>query len=410
LSGRAQREGAVSPSPGAGAAADTAADMVAPATSRGSMLRSARASTKAPSSALRRKAIDSSRAEGRGYPQCTNHADPGVDPLGEHLGGEPGAMLFVGAGHLEGDGGDRAGVREVGLDQQLGRVGEGDPAWRARGRFPDSAPRPPGLGTSAGGTDHLRGQLLLAAGGRSGRSIRRVRRPRRRICLSPVPTYPLRRNSSPDFVKIRVFVSAMTALPYNLPALFQRSILAHSRTIYQEASGEGACTWLRWSCPRDDRVPGHRRPGPGAGVPTWGDDDRVGLAARRRRAGPDFRCVVPTLPLGGHRQPMRPDADLSLAGLAVLVDEFLERLDLREVTLVQNDWGGAQVMVALGRDERIAPAGPGRLRSVRQHYPPGVPGRVLQLAARVPRGAGQRRCACCAYRRAAPRPGLLGLE
>lgn len=100
---------------------------------------------------------------------------------------------------------------------------------------------------------------------------------------------------------------------------------------------------------------------------------------------PDFRCVVPTLPLGGHRQPMRPDADLSLAGLAVLVDEFLERLDLREVTLVQNDWGGAQVMVALGRDERIA-----RLALVAceafDNYPPGVPGRVLQLAARVPGG------------------------
>jgi pimeloyl-ACP methyl ester carboxylesterase len=100
---------------------------------------------------------------------------------------------------------------------------------------------------------------------------------------------------------------------------------------------------------------------------------------------PDFRCVVPTLPLGGHRRPMHPDADLSLAGLAVLVDEFLERLDLREVTLVQNDWGGAQVMVALGRDERIS-----RLVLVAceafDNYPPGLPGRALQLAARVPGG------------------------
>jgi pimeloyl-ACP methyl ester carboxylesterase len=99
----------------------------------------------------------------------------------------------------------------------------------------------------------------------------------------------------------------------------------------------------------------------------------------------DFRCVVPTLPLGGHRRPMHPDADLSLAGLAVLVDEFLERLDLREVTLVQNDWGGAQVMVALGRDERIS-----RLVLVAceafDNYPPGLPGRALQLAARVPGG------------------------
>jgi pimeloyl-ACP methyl ester carboxylesterase len=36
----------------------------------------------------------------------------------------------------------------------------------------------------------------------------------------------------------------------------------------------------------------------------------------------DYRCVLPTLPLGGHRQPMRPDADLSLPGIARLVGEF----------------------------------------------------------------------------------------
>src|SRR3977135_968249 len=29
----------------------------------------------------------------------------------------------------------------------------------------------------------------------------------------------------------------------------------------------------------------------------------------------DYRCVVPTLPLGGHRMPMRPDADLSMRGI-----------------------------------------------------------------------------------------------
>ena len=101
--------------------------------------------------------------------------------------------------------------------------------------------------------------------------------------------------------------------------------------------------------------------------------------------GAEYRCVTPTLPLGGHRHPMRADADLSLADLAVLVAEFLERLDLHEVTLVQNDWGGAQVMVALGRDERVA-----RLVLIAceafENYPPGLPGRALALAARVPGG------------------------
>jgi len=28
----------------------------------------------------------------------------------------------------------------------------------------------------------------------------------------------------------------------------------------------------------------------------------------------DFRCVLPTLPLGAHRRPMRADADLSMRG------------------------------------------------------------------------------------------------
>src|SRR3712207_1371899 len=59
---------------------------------------------------------------------------------------------------------------------------------------------------------------------------------------------------------------------------------------------------------------------------------------------PDYRCVLPTLPLGGHRRPMRPDADLSLRAMAGLVAEFLERLDLCDVTLVGNDWGGAQLL------------------------------------------------------------------
>ena len=32
--------------------------------------------------------------------------------------------------------------------------------------------------------------------------------------------------------------------------------------------------------------------------------------------GPGFRCIRPILPLGAHRRPMRPEADLSLRGQA----------------------------------------------------------------------------------------------
>jgi pimeloyl-ACP methyl ester carboxylesterase len=66
------------------------------------------------------------------------------------------------------------------------------------------------------------------------------------------------------------------------------------------------------------------------------------------------RCICPTWPLGGHRQPMKPDADLSLLALGRLIGEFLERLDLHDVTLIQNDWGGVQVLLAQGDASRVA--------------------------------------------------------
>ncbi|HSZ14569.1 MAG TPA: alpha/beta hydrolase [Solirubrobacteraceae bacterium] len=68
----------------------------------------------------------------------------------------------------------------------------------------------------------------------------------------------------------------------------------------------------------------------------------------------DYRCVAPTLPLGGHRHPMRADADLSMRGIAELLGELLERLDLRDVTLAMCDWGGPQLLVGSAYDERIA--------------------------------------------------------
>src|SRR5215218_4229852 len=77
--------------------------------------------------------------------------------------------------------------------------------------------------------------------------------------------------------------------------------------------------------------------------------------------GPGVRCVRPTLPLGAHRQPMRPEADLSLRGQVRLLAEFLERLELEEVTLVFNDWCGAQLLVAEGWDGRVGAVGPGLL-------------------------------------------------
>jgi pimeloyl-ACP methyl ester carboxylesterase len=68
----------------------------------------------------------------------------------------------------------------------------------------------------------------------------------------------------------------------------------------------------------------------------------------------DYRCIVPDLPLGSHTTPMKEDADLSPYGMAKLIDDFLAALDLRDVTLVGNDTGGAFCQLVITRHpERI---------------------------------------------------------
>lgn len=69
---------------------------------------------------------------------------------------------------------------------------------------------------------------------------------------------------------------------------------------------------------------------------------------------PGCRCVRPTLPMGGHRHPMRRGADLGHRGQARLLLELCELLDLRDVTLVLNDWGGGQFAVLEPGAARIA--------------------------------------------------------
>ena len=107
------------------------------------------------------------------------------------------------------------------------------------------------------------------------------------------------------------------------------------------------------------------------------DDVIVVLAA-------DHRVVAPTLPLGAHRLPMHPDADLSLPGIARLVTEFLDRLDLQDVTLVGNDTGGAIVQILVGdgapRIGRIVLASCDAF----DNFPPGLTGKTLVLTGKLP--------------------------
>jgi pimeloyl-ACP methyl ester carboxylesterase len=96
------------------------------------------------------------------------------------------------------------------------------------------------------------------------------------------------------------------------------------------------------------------------------------------------RCVVPTLPLGAHRRPMHRDADLSLAGYATMVEELLERLDLREVTLVQNDHAAA-IVLAGRAPQRVARLVLSSCEAF-ENYPPGLPGKNIRITALLPGG------------------------
>lgn len=98
-----------------------------------------------------------------------------------------------------------------------------------------------------------------------------------------------------------------------------------------------------------------------------------------------YRCIVPELPFGAHRTPMPDGADLRLESLAGMVADFLVELDLRDVTLVCNDWGGAQLVVSPGGSDRVANLVLVSCEAF-DNYPPGLPGRLLCLMASLPGG------------------------
>ena len=101
--------------------------------------------------------------------------------------------------------------------------------------------------------------------------------------------------------------------------------------------------------------------------------------------GDRYRCIVPELPFGAHTTPMPDDADLSLPALATQIAEFLTELDLHHVTLVCNDWGGAQLVISPGGTDRVANLVLVSCEAF-DNYPPGVAGRLLCRTAALPGG------------------------
>jgi pimeloyl-ACP methyl ester carboxylesterase len=99
-----------------------------------------------------------------------------------------------------------------------------------------------------------------------------------------------------------------------------------------------------------------------------------------RLAG-EYRCITPDLPWGAHSIPLRQDADLSLPGMARITADFLDAIDVEDVTIVANDTGGAVSQVLVGsHPERV-----GRLVLTScdafEKFPP-TPQKYLELVAR----------------------------
>jgi pimeloyl-ACP methyl ester carboxylesterase len=101
---------------------------------------------------------------------------------------------------------------------------------------------------------------------------------------------------------------------------------------------------------------------------------------------PGHGCVVPTWPLGAHRDPA-PAADVSALATARRIPQFLEQLGLEDVTLVGNDTGGGLVLGALGT------AHPGLERIGRivltncdsyEHFPPKGFDKMVAMSRAVP--------------------------
>jgi pimeloyl-ACP methyl ester carboxylesterase len=98
-----------------------------------------------------------------------------------------------------------------------------------------------------------------------------------------------------------------------------------------------------------------------------------------------FRCIAPDWPFGAQKVAMDPAADLSPPGIARLIADFLEELELEDVTIVGNDSGGAiSQVLATTHPERI-----GRLVltncDTHENFPPKL-FRPLPPVAKIPGG------------------------
>ncbi|WP_320668809.1 alpha/beta fold hydrolase [Patulibacter defluvii] len=99
-----------------------------------------------------------------------------------------------------------------------------------------------------------------------------------------------------------------------------------------------------------------------------------------------FHCVLPDLPLGAHRTPLRSDADRTPEGLARLLTALVETLGLEDVTVVANDSGGAVTQLWMDQGGPIARVVLTPCDMFDRFLPPGFS--LYQPLARIPGGLG----------------------
>jgi pimeloyl-ACP methyl ester carboxylesterase len=95
------------------------------------------------------------------------------------------------------------------------------------------------------------------------------------------------------------------------------------------------------------------------------------------------RCIVADWPLGSHTTALAPGADRSPRGIAHLIANFLDALELERVTIVANDTGGAiSQILASERPERVSGLVLTNCDCLENFLPPML--RPLQWLAHVP--------------------------
>ncbi|MGH3595928.1 MAG: alpha/beta fold hydrolase [Mycobacterium sp.] len=95
------------------------------------------------------------------------------------------------------------------------------------------------------------------------------------------------------------------------------------------------------------------------------------------------RCVMPDLPLGAHRTPMN-GADLSPPGLAQMIAELIQRLQLREVTVLGNDTGGALCQILCANHPELVDRLVLTNCDAFEHFPPAAFRAIERAGGRIP--------------------------